>query len=126
MKRGWLALVLAAIVMLTGCAEYFCLTADTRAYLDLLNEADAHMEKNEVYEAREAAERLDNRFSSQARIYELFMFHGEVLELSATIAAMRRYAQTGDTSEFLAASARAKRLIMSMQNTRIPRVENIL
>lgn len=126
MKRGWLALLLAAIVIATGAAEYILLNAGVKVCVDMLNEADALMEVNEIAQARELTSRLDNRFNSQAKVYDVFMFHSEVLEISRDLAALRRYAQTGETAEFMATSARVKRTLLSLVNSREPRLENVL
>ena len=126
MKRVWAALLMTALALLAAAAEYLYIGAGTQVYIDMLNEADALMEQNETAAACELAERADTRFCNQSRIYDIFMFHSDVNEISASLASLRRYAQTGDASEFLAASAKIKRLMMSMTNALTPRAENIM
>ena len=75
--------------------------------------------------AREIAERADCRFSNQAGIYDIFMFHSDVTDIGNSLASLRRYAQTGDASEFLAASARIKRTFISLSKALSPKLENI-
>ena len=125
MKRGWAAVALLAAALVICGLEYAYIGLNTPVYLDMLNSADEYMEKNDVYAAMETAERLDNRFINDSKIYDLFLFHGDVLDIQASLAALRRFAQTGEASEFLATSARVKRILMSLHNTRLPRMENI-
>lgn len=125
MKRGWAALILFLIAAAIGVTEYVYVDTSTRMCIDMLNEADRHMEKNEMYEAQEIAGRIDNRFCSQAAVYDVFLFHSEVADISGRLAALRRYAQIGDVSEFLAASAGIKRSLTSIHNSRIPMWENV-
>ena len=126
MKRGLAALLLAATAIAAGMTEYIWMSSSASVFLDMLNEADAHMELNEMVEARELTERMDNRFSREAGVYDIFLFHSEVLDISANMAALRRYAQVGETAEFMATSARIKRALLSIVNSRTPRVENVL
>ena len=126
MKRGWLALALLLTAIAAGAGEYLWIGTNTRVCVDMLNEADAMMERNEIYEATELSERLDNRFAREADIYDVFLFHSEVMDISRELAALRRYAQTGETGEFLATSARIKRALLSLADSRVPRMENVL
>jgi len=126
MKRFWIALAMLAIVIIAGVAEYLYINANVGILVDLLNEADESIEQQDMYAAQDIAERLDTRFSNNARIFDIFMFHSEVTEIGKGLAALRRYSQTGEVSEFLATSARIKRELISMKNSRVPRLENIL
>ena len=126
MKRGWIALILILIAAGISAAEALYTGAGTHACVALLDEADEHMERNEIAEARSLAERLDTRFGKLAETYDLFLYRSELLEVSTGMASLKRYAQTGDTAEFLATSARIRRILLSMHDSRLPTWENIL
>ena len=125
MKRVIVAAVLILIAVALSAAEALYTGSGTRVCIEMLDEADRHMEQNEVAEAQSMAARLDNRFGSQSGVYDVFLFHSEVLNVGTEIAALRRYAQAGETAEFLASSARIKRTLLSIHNTRVPSWENI-
>ena len=126
MKRGWIALIMIVIALILSGIEYLSLSAGVDMYLKMLDEADAAIETNDIYSAQSVAKRLDHRFQEHSRGLDLFLYHGEVKDISKATAALRRYAQTGDTAEFLAQSARIRRELISLKNTRIPRIEHIL
>ena len=126
MKRGWAALVMILAVIALGMIESFYINTNTRTCLSMLDEADALMEQSEVREAHSVAARLDNRYESQAPVYDIFLFHNEVTDIRSGLAALRRYAQTGDISEFLATSARIRRALEYMRLSLLPKPENIL
>lgn len=126
MKRGWAAVALILIAVALSAAEYLYMDASARTCIEMLNEADEHIMQNEIAEAVSLTERLDHRFESIKGVYDIFLYHGEVLEISASLAALNRYARTGDTADFLASSARIRRVLNSIRHTRIPLWENIL
>lgn len=125
MKRGWIALILLGIVLFTGTAEYIYVSGSADMYIAMLEEADGHMEKNEAAKALSVAERLDYRFTGQSGALNAFMFHNEISDIAGDIAMLRRYAQAGDVSEFLATSAHAKRQIIILKNAQRIKWENI-
>lgn len=125
MKRGWIAVGLIIASLIMGVAEYIYTSVTARIYTDMLNEADARMENNEVYEAQSMTERLDHRFNEDKTVLNIFSFHSDVNAIGSDLAALRRYAQTGSTAEFLAQSAQAKRRILALSELRAPRIENI-
>lgn len=126
MKRGWAAIALILIAVGMSAAESLYLDSSIRICVEMLSEADAHMEKNEIYEAQSLAQRVDTRFGNQAGVYDVLMYHSEVMEVSKGLAELRRYAQTGSAAEFLATSARIKRALLSMRSTRLPSLGNVL
>ena len=126
MKRGWAALVMILIAVALSVGESQYLEKSIRACVQMLDEADDHMEKNEIYEAQSLAQRIDHRYASSAQVYDILMYHSDVLEISKGLAELRRYAQTGSTAEFLAASARIKRSLISIYETRVPGIGNVL
>jgi hypothetical protein len=125
MKRGWIALLMIALVLLAGAVELMWIDASTGLCLNMLSEADERMATNDIEGAVSIAERLDHRFSEQAGVYDLLLYHGEVLSISKGLGAMRRYAQAGETAEFLAASAAVRRELLSVRNTRLPSLGNV-
>ena len=126
MKRGWIALVMVVIALILSGVEYLYLSTNTNMYLKMLDEADTAMEKNDIDTAQSVAKRLDHRLQEHSRGLDFFLYHGEIKDIVKATAALRRYAQTGDTAEFLAQSARIRRELISLKNTRIPRIEHIL
>ena len=125
MKRIWAALAMILIAVGVSVAETMYLGSGAELCIAMLEEADAHMENNEIAEAQSLSARLERRFENQAPVYDIFLFHGEVLDISKALAALRRYAQTGDTAEYLAASARIKKVLQSIRGTRTPSFGNI-
>ena len=126
MKRAIAALIIAVSALAIGAGELFYISAKTDSYIEMLDKADEQVEMNEMAEAHETVKRLDNRYLNDAKIYDMLMFHSEVNEISSSLAALKRYARTGDVSEFLATSAKIKRALFFMKRARIPRIENIL
>lgn len=126
MKRAWIAvgLILASVAL--GCAEYLYTATTAEIYTKMLNDADACMEQNDAYEAQSLTERLDHRFNEDRAILHIFSYHTDVNAVGNDLAALRRYAQTGSTAEFLAVSAQAKRRILAISELRSPRLGNIL
>ena len=125
MKRGWIALLMIGLVLLLSSAESLYLNTNTDLCLNMLTEADERMATNDIAGAASIAERLDHRFSDQAGIYDLFLYHSEVLSISKALGAMHRYAQAGETAEFLAASMAVRREFLSIRNTRTPALGNV-
>lgn len=126
MKRAWVAIGLIAASLILSGVEYLYLNTTAGIYTEMLNEADACIEQNEAYKAQSLTERLDHRFSEDKSIMHIFSFHSDVNALGSDLAALRRYAQTGNTADFLAVSAQAKRRILAIAELRAPRPENIL
>ena len=126
MKRGWAALILILVCVGLSVAEWQYLDGSIHACVQMLEEAEAHMERNEFAEAESLAQRIDRRFASNEGILDILMYHSEVLEVSKGLAELCRYAQAGSTAEFLAVSGRIRRSLLSMHSTRIPRIGNVL
>lgn len=126
MKRAWIALGLIALSLIIGGVDYLYTATASKIYTDMLTQADAHMEKNEAYEAQSVTERLDHRFGEDRQVLHIFSFHSEINAIGSDLAAMRRYAQTGNTADYLAASAQARRKITALSEMRTPRLGNIL
>ena len=126
MNRAWIALGLIAASLIVGGIDYIYTATATKIYTEMLSEADEHMEKNEAYEAQSLTERLDHRFNEDKRIMQIFSFHSEIDAVDYDLAAMKRFAQTGNTADYLATSAQAKRRILSLYELRTPKLGNIL
>ena len=126
MKRGWIALILMAISILNGAAEYLYVTTNTEAYIVMLDEADAFIAENRISEAQTTAEKLDYRFSKQSPVFNIFMYHCDVSGIGSDLAMLTRYARTGEVGEFLATSAKARREIMNVHNAKLLNWENLL
>lgn len=109
MKRGWIALILLLLAAALSCVQHGYVTAVGNTCVEMLDSADDLMQNNEVKEAESLTERLDNRLTQSRRLMDVFLFHSDLDALCEEIAAMRRYAHAGETTEFLAASARAKK-----------------
>ena len=125
MKRAWIAVGLIALSLILGGVEYLYVTTAANVYTEMLNEADEHMEKNEAYEVQSITERLDHRFNEDAGMLDMVSFHSEINAVSYDLASLRRYAQTGNTADYLALSAQVKRKILTLSDLRSPRLENI-
>ena len=126
MKRGWIAIGLIAAAMILGGMEYLYLHSAADKYLSMLDEADAHMEQNEAFEAQSVTERLEHRFGGDKRVLHIFAFHSDINALSDDLAAMRRYARTGNTADYLAQSAQLRSRIQALRDLRSPKPENVL
>lgn len=126
MKRGWAALVMILAAIGLSVGETLYLNSSIPVCVEMLNEADEHMEKNEIPEAQSLAQRVDHRFGTEADLMEILLYRGEVAEVSKGLAELRRYAQRGSTADFLAVSARVKRALLSMMNSRALSLGNIL
>ena len=126
MKRAWIALGLILVSLLIGGIDYLYAAGASDIYTDMLNKADAHIEKNEAYEAQSVTERLDHRYNEDKRILHIFSFHSDINAIGNDLAALRRYAQTGNTADYLATSAQTKRRILSLYELRAPKLGNIL
>ena len=125
MKRGWIALLMIALSLILGGTEYWYVTSNADAYVQMLDDADEKMTSGEVYAAQSAAERLDNRFRKQSGMFNIFMFHSDIGHISSDLAMLRRYAQTGSVEDFLATSACAKRKILEIKESKMMKWENI-
>lgn len=126
MKRAWIALGLIAVSFAIGGIDYLYTATAANVYAEMLSEADAHMEKNEAYEAQSVTERLDHRYNEDMRVLQIFSFHSDVNTISNDLAAMRRFSQTGNTADYLATSAQARRRISALYEVKAPRLGNIL
>ena len=84
----------------------------------MLDEADDKMEHSLIKDAESVVRRLDHRFRSESGVLNMFMTHGGADNISSDLAMLCRYAQTGDTDEFLATSARAKREILILRESK--------
>ena len=125
MKRGWIALAMIVLALLMGGFEQYYVTANTDAYLSLLDEADARMEDNDIAGAGLTAKRLETRFHKQSGVMNIFQFHSEIGNIESDLAKMRRYAQNSDVTEFLATSACARREILTIRDAKLFKWENI-
>ena len=125
MKRGWIAVGMIALSLILGGTEYYYVTSNADAYIQMLDEADEQMMHNEVYAAQETAEKLDNRFNKQNGMFNIFMFHSDIGHISSDLAMLERYAQTGDAEDFLATSACAKRKITAIRESKMMKFGNI-
>ncbi len=125
MKRGWIAVGLIAVSLIIGGVEYLYTASAARIYTEMLNDADACMEDNDAYEAQSITERLDHRFNEDKEILKSFSFHSDINAIGNDLAALRRYAQTGNTADYLALSAQTKRRILALSELRSPRLGNI-
>ena len=118
MKRGWIAVVMIALSLMCGGFEYIYVTGNADVYAGMLDEADDKMEHSLIKEAESVVRRLDHRFKSESGVLNMFMNHSGADNISSDLAMLCRYAQTGDTEEFLAASARAKREILTLRESK--------
>lgn len=125
MKRGWIALMMFILSLILGGYEYLYVNNSTDIYVQMLDDADEKMANNRMDEALSVAERLDHRFMNQTAIMSVFMYHSEVNNVAYELAKLRRYAQTGDVEEFLATSAKAKREIMDIKDSKTLKWENV-
>lgn len=118
MKRGWIAIVMIALSLICGGFEYIYVTGNANVYAGMLDDADDKMEHSLIKDAESVVRRLDHRFKSESGVLNMFMNHGGADNISSDLAMLCRYAQTGDTEEFLATSARAKREILTMRESK--------
>ncbi len=126
MKRAWIALGLIIASLIIGGIDYIYTATAAKIYTDMLTEGDAHMEQNEAYEAQSLTERLDHRFNEDRQILHIFSFHSEINAIANDFAAMKRYALTGNTADYLAVSAQARERILALKEMRTPKLGNIL
>ena len=125
MTRGWIALVMIALSLLLGITEYSYVTSNSNVYLRMLEEADQRMEEHDFIGAESTAKRLNNRFRNQSGIFNIFMYHSEVGDIESDLMMMIRYAQTGNSTDFLATSACARREIQSIRQSKQLRWDNL-
>lgn len=125
MKRGWIAVIMIALSLICGGYEYWYVTANTEIYVEMLEDADGKMEKNQIQEAESVAQRLDYRFRKDSGTLNMFTTHCDTGDISCDLAMLQRYAQTGDTEEFLATSAKARREIMGLRHSKEFSIGNV-
>ncbi len=125
MRRGWIALVMVGLSLILGGVEYFTVTSGVDRCIAMLDEADRHIANNEIADAQSTAERLDRRFAGESVLFDIFMYHSEVSTIANDLAMLRRYAETGEISEFLATSAKAKHELIALKNSKQLRLENV-
>ena len=114
-----------ALSLIFGGIEYYYVTSNADAYVQMLDDADEKIAHNQVYEAESVAQRLDNRFRKQSGMFNIIMFHSEIGHISSDLAMLRRYAQTGSVEDFLATSACAKRKILEIREAKMLKWENV-
>ena len=125
MKRRWIALTMFILCLLLGGIEYLYVNNTTQLYTKMLDDADEKMASNRMDEALSVTERLDYRLQDQSAWLSVFMYHSEVNNVAYDLAKMRRYAQTGDVEDFLATSAKAKREIQDIRDSKTLKWENV-
>lgn len=126
MKRGWIAAVMTAVSLALGIFEYAYVERNTAYYLAMLDDADEKMKQNQVYDAQSVAERLEHRYKNEIPLYDIFMYHTEVADVSGHLVMLSKYAMAGDTAEFLATSALTRLEIENIRYSRHLKIDNIL
>lgn len=126
MKRGWIALGMIALALVLGGIEYGYVTANTDAYLSMLDEADERIAESDFIGAESSAKKLSHRFRQQSGMFNIFMYHSEVGDIESDLEKMIRYARAGDASEFSATCACAKRELQSIRQSKQLRWDNLL
>lgn len=126
MKRGIIALILLILAGLAAGYQYVYVTTNTETMVDMLDQADLSVAENDLQGAKEIADRLDHRYTELEKTLHIFIHHKDTDAVSQQLAALRRYAETGNTADFLATSAIAKRALLSMYNTEAPCLQNVM
>ncbi|MBQ6153040.1 MAG: DUF4363 family protein [Ruminococcus sp.] len=126
MKRGVIALILLILAGFAAGYQYFYVTSNTGMLVEMLREADQSVEENDLLTAKDTVERLDHRYNELEKSLHIFIHHKDTDAVSQHLAALRRYAETGNTADFLATSAVIKRALLSMYNTEVPCFQNVM
>ena len=126
MKRGIIALILLILAGTAAGYQYLYVTSNTDMLVEMLNEADRHIEENDLLKAQDTASRLDHRYQELEKTLNIFIHHADTDAVSQSIASLRRYAETGNSADFLAVSAAAKRALLSMHNAETPCFQNVM
>lgn len=126
MKRGIIAVILLILAALTAGYQYVYVTTNTEMLAQMLTDADQNIEENNLLKAQEISSRLDHRYEELKKTLNIFIHHKDTEAISHNLAALRRYAETGNTADFLATSAIAKRALLSLYNTEKPCFQNVM
>ena len=126
MRRGIIALILLIAAGVAAGIQYVFVTTNTNMFVEMLTQADQSVEENDFITAHDIASRLDHRYEDIVGTLNIFIHHGDTGSISGSLARLRRYAQTGDASSFLAESAAAKRALLSLYNAEIPCAQNVM
>ena len=126
MKRGVIAVILLVICFITAGIQYVYVTSNTSMFVKMIEEADEYIENDDILSAQDAAYRLDHRYQETEQTLNIFIYHANTDAIARDIAMMRRYTQTSNSSDFLAASAACKRALMCLFNNEIPCFQNIM
>lgn len=126
MKRGIIALILLILAGVAAGYQYVYVTTNTDMLIEMLDETDRHIEENDLLKAQDTASRLDHRYQELEKTLNIFINHKDTDAVSAQLASLKRYAETGNSADFLAISAAAKRALLAMRDAETPCFQNVM
>lgn len=126
MKRLWIALSLLLIVGIICTVEYIYVTKSVEKHIYALEEIEEKIDKNEKEDAYDMLNRLEKRFKETDSVFNAFLLHSDVDQISSNIAMLKEYSSSNNHEQFLALSAKTKLQLLSLSKSERPILENIL
>ena len=126
MKRLWIAFLLLVIVAFICATEYIYVTQSVQKHIYALDEIDKKISQNERDVAYDMLCRLEKRFEKTDRVFNAFLLHSDIDNISCNIAMLKEYSKSTDSAVFLALSAKTKLQLLSLSKSEQPLIDNIL
>lgn len=126
MKRLWIAILLLIIVGIICASEYIYVTSSVQKHIYALDEIDKKISQNDREDAYDMLCRLENRFEDTDRVFNAFLLHSDIDNISGNIAMLKEYSKSTNNVQFLALSAKTKLQLLSLSKSEKPLIDNIL
>ncbi|MBQ0098350.1 MAG: DUF4363 family protein [Oscillospiraceae bacterium] len=126
MKRLWIAILLLIIVGAITVSEYIYVTSSVQKHIYALDEIDKKISQNDREDAYDMLCRLENRFEDTDRVFNAFLLHSDIDNISGNIAMLKEYSKSTNNAQFLALSAKTKLQLLSLSKSEKPLIDNIL
>lgn len=106
--------------------EYAYVKNTQQNYTQMLNSAESYFSVREYKTAAFATENIYAKWNNTKNFLNIFLIHNKVEEITESISKLCEYAKTKKYDEYIFESKKIKRQLLSITESELPYLENLL
>lgn len=126
MRRIWIALALILSCLVLAICELLLIDNNCDIYTELIDEAESYFSDKEYNKALDISQEAHSDWSEEEKKLKVFLLHSEIDDISNSIQDIKDYAEDKDEKKFYEACKKAKRQLLSIKESELPNIENIM
>lgn len=117
---------LLIIALSLSITEYAYVKNTQQNYIEKLNKAEGYFSDKEFSDTKKLSEQIKSEWANTKEILNIFLIQDKVEDISENIENLCEYAQNEKSDEYIWECKKIKRQLLSITESELPYLENLL